>query len=68
MSDRRDIEAVIAARLAAMLSHQERVDAVQRLLHVDEIEARLLISHGRRLAAVERSCGGARNTCKYWSG
>jgi hypothetical protein len=49
-NDQRDIEAVIAAEVAARLPHQERVDAVQRLLRVDEIEAMLLISHGRRLA------------------
>jgi hypothetical protein len=48
--DHRDIKAGIAASVAAMLPHEERVEAVQGLLRVDEIEARLLISHGRRLA------------------
>lgn len=54
-SDNRDIKAGIAASVAAMLPHEERVEAVQGLLRVDEIEARLLISHGRRLARAAAS-------------
>jgi hypothetical protein len=52
--DKRDIMAVIAAGIADLVPHNERVEAVQGTLRVDEIEARLLISRGRRLAR-ERS-------------
>lgn len=42
--------AEIAAGIADILPHEERVEAVQAMLQVDDVEARLLISHGRRLA------------------
>lgn len=46
----RDFMAGIAAGIADLVPHNERVEAVQGTLRVDEIEARLLISRGRRLA------------------
>lgn len=48
--DKRDVMATIAAGIADLVPHNERVEAVQGTLRVDEIEARLLISRGRRLA------------------
>jgi hypothetical protein len=48
-SSLRDIKAGIAAGIADLLPPGERVEAVVATLRVDEIEARLLISRGRRL-------------------
>lgn len=46
----RDVKASIAAGIADLCSTpSERVEAVCGTLRVDEIEARLLISRGRRL-------------------
>jgi hypothetical protein len=53
--DKRDIMATIAAGIADIVPHNERVEAVQGTLRVDEIEARLLISRGRRLARREKT-------------
>ncbi len=59
--DKRDIMATIAASIADLLPHNERVEAVQGTLRVDEIEARLLISRGRRLARERSSKDVARS-------
>lgn len=48
-SEMRDVKAFIAVGIADMLKPEERVEAVCGTLRVDEIEARLLISRGRRL-------------------
>lgn len=56
--DNRDIMAKIAAEVADLVDHSERVEAVQGTLRVDELEARLLISRGRRLARKSGSRGG----------
>jgi hypothetical protein len=45
----RDVKACIAVGIADLCEPGERVDAVSGTLRVDEIEARLLISRGRRL-------------------
>lgn len=45
----RDVKASIALGVAEILPTTERVEAVCAILKVDEIEARLLISRGRRL-------------------
>jgi len=49
-SNSRDIKAVIAAGIADLCDPAERVEAVAGTLRVDPVEARLLISRGRRLA------------------
>lgn len=49
MSEKRDAIAIIAAGIADICEPSERVEAVVGTLRVDEIEARLLISRGRRL-------------------
>jgi len=46
----RDVKAMIAVGIADILPVKERVASVADTLRVDEIEARLLISRGRRLA------------------
>lgn len=48
-SSMRDVKAGIAVEIADLLKPHERVEAVCGTLRVDEIEARLLISRGRRL-------------------
>lgn len=49
--DKRDIKAGIAAWIADLFPAGERVTAVQSALQIDDdVEARLLISRGRRLA------------------
>jgi hypothetical protein len=45
----RDVKASIAVGIADLFEPAERVQAVIGIFDVDEIEARLLISHGRRL-------------------
>lgn len=50
----RDIKASIALGIAEILPPDERVAAVVGTLHVDETEARLLISRGRRIAREKR--------------
>lgn len=50
----RDIKASIALGIAEILPPDERVAAVIGTLHVDETEARLLISRGRRIARDKR--------------
>lgn len=50
----RDIKASIALGIAEILPPEERVAAVVGTLRVDETEARLLISRGRRIARDKR--------------
>ena len=45
----RDVAAEIAAGISEILDASERVSSVMAILRVDEIEARLLISSGRRI-------------------
>lgn len=45
----RDVKAEIAAGIAEILPPNERVESVVAMLGVDEIEARMLISRGRRI-------------------
>lgn len=54
-SNKRDIKACIAAGIAGLCDPGDRVAAVVGTLRVDEIEARLLISRGRRLVRAATS-------------
>lgn len=55
----RDVKASIALGIADILEPHERVEAVCATLRVDEIEARLLISRGRRLRREKKASEAA---------
>lgn len=45
-----DVKAGIAAEIARIMRPKEKVEAVAKVLQVDEDEARRLIARGRRIA------------------
>lgn len=55
----RDVKASIALGIADCLDPVDRVEAVCSILRVDEIEARLLISRGRRIRREKKASEAA---------